>query len=176
MEISFDLELERHGGSIGLISNLNKKDTIENLKIKNCFIKVTLLIWAEVNFEDHIMSEKQFHEQILWHNSLVRIDNCPIFYQEWFDSSRTTKVKHLKNASHNFLSLAEMKRKYSLNFCLLKYYGLTSALNSLWNKCNYESLVEKFTRSQSANKLVYTKRISTKCTHPTHNQQKWLKD
>ena len=42
----FDLELERHGGSIVLTSNLNKKDTIENLKIKNCFIKETLLIWA----------------------------------------------------------------------------------------------------------------------------------
>ena len=29
---------------------------------------------------------------------------------------------------------------------------------------------------RSANKLVYTKLISTKCTHLTHNQQKWLKD
>ena len=109
----FDLELQRHGGSIVLTSNVNKKDTIENLKIKNCFI------WAEVNFEDHIMSEKQFLEQMLWYNSLVRIDNCPLFYQEWFDRG-ITKVKHLKNA---FLSLAEMKRKYTLNFCPLKYYG-----------------------------------------------------
>ena len=129
------------------------------------------------------MSEKQFLEQMLWHNSLVRIDNCPIFYQEWFDRG-ITKVKHLKNASNNFLSLAEMKRKYSLNFCPLKYYGLMSALKSLWSKCkndciincNYESFVEKITKCQSANKLVYTKLISTKCTHPTHNQQKWLKD
>ena len=98
MEFFFDLELERHGGSMVLTSNFNKKDTIENLKIKNCFIKETLLIWAEVNFDDHIMSEKQFLEQILWDNSLVRIDNCPIFYQEWFDRG-ITKVKHLKNAS-----------------------------------------------------------------------------
>ena len=62
----FDLELERYGGSIALTSNLNKKDTIENLKIKNCFIKETLLIWAEVNFDEHIMSKKQFLEQSLW--------------------------------------------------------------------------------------------------------------
>ena len=68
----FDFELERHGGSIVLISNLNKKDTIENLKIKNGFIKETLLIWAEVNFDEHIMAEKPFFEQILWHNSLVK--------------------------------------------------------------------------------------------------------
>ena len=113
----FDLELQRHGGSIALTSNLNKKDTIENLTIKNCFIKETLLIWAEVNFNEHIMFEKQFVEQILWHNSLVRIDNCPIFYREWFDKG-VTKVKHLKDASNNFLSLAEMQRKYSLIFAL----------------------------------------------------------
>ena len=83
-----------------------------------------------------------------------------------------------------FLSLAETKPKYSLNFYPLKYYGLTSALKSLWNKCkndcinnyNYESFVEKLTKCQSANKLVYIKLISTKCTHPTHNQQKWLRD
>ena len=42
MEIFFDLELEIYGGSIALTSNLNKKDTTENLKIKNCFIKETL--------------------------------------------------------------------------------------------------------------------------------------
>ena len=175
----FDLELERHGGSIVLTSNLNKKDTIENLKIKNCSIKETLLIWAEVNFDEHIMSEKQFLEQILWHNSLVRIDNYPIFYREWFDRG-VTKVKHLKDASNNFLSLAEMRRKYNLNICPLKYYGLLSTLKSLrntyknnyTNNCDYESFVAKLTKCQSASRLVYTKLISTKCTHPSHNQQK----
>ena len=99
----FDLELERHGGSIVLTSNLNKKDTIENLKIKNCFIKETLLIWAEVNFDEHIMSEKSFLEQSLWNNSLIRIHNCPIFYREWFERG-VTKVKHLKDTSSNFLA------------------------------------------------------------------------
>jgi len=179
----FDLELERHGGSIVLTSNQNKKDIIENLKIKNCFMKETLSIWAEVNFDDHIMSEKQFLEQSLWHNSLVRIENSPIFYQEWFDRG-IMKVKHLKNASNSYLSLAEMQRKYSLNFCPLKYFGLISALKSLWNKCkgdcinncNYENFVEKLTKCQSANKLVYVKLVSTKCTPAIHTQQKWLKD
>ena len=105
-EYFFDLELERHGGSIVLTStDLNKKDIIENLKIKNCFIKETLSIWAEVNFDDHIMSDKQFLEQILWHNSLVKIENSPIFYQELFDVG-ITKVKHLKNASNSFFIIS----------------------------------------------------------------------
>ena len=49
-----------------------KKDTIENLKIKNRFINETLLIWAEVNFDEHIMSEKQFLEKILIMAQLTR--------------------------------------------------------------------------------------------------------
>ena len=77
-----------------------------------------------------------------------------------------------------------MQRKYSLDICPLKYYGLPSALKSLQNtcennrinNCDYESFVVKLTKCQSANKLVCTKLICTKCTLPTHNQQKWLKD
>ena len=77
-----------------------------------------------------------------------------------------------------------MQRKYSLNFCPLKYLKLIPALKSLWNKCkddcinncNYKSFVEKLTKCQSANKLLYAKLISTKCTPAIHIQQKWLKD
>jgi len=77
-----------------------------------------------------------------------------------------------------------MQRKYSLSICPLRYYGLLSALKSVWNtckhncisNCNYASFVEKLTKCRSANRLVNTKLISTKCTHPTRNQQKWLKD
>ena len=83
-----------------------------------------------------------------------------------------------------FLSFTEMQRKYSLDICPLKYYGLLSTLKSLLNtlknnyinNCYHESFAAKLAKCQSANKLVYTKLISTKCTHPTHNQQKWLKD
>ena len=36
--------------------------------------------------------------------------------------------------------------------------------------------MEKLTKCQSANKLVYAKLVSTKCTPAIHTQQKWLKD
>ena len=77
-----------------------------------------------------------------------------------------------------------MQRKYSLNICPLKYYGLLSTLksfrntckNNYINNCDYESFAANLTKCKSANKLVYAKLICTKCTHSTHNQQKWLKD
>ena len=77
-------------------------------------------------------------------------------------------MKHLKDASSNFLSLAQRQCKYSINICPLKYYGLLSTLKSLRNtcknnyinNCGYESFVAKL----------------AKCTHSTRNQQKWLKE
>ena len=94
-------------------------------------------------------------------------------------------MKHLKDEHNKFLSLAELQQKYSLKVCLLKYFGLVSALKSLWTTCktncikncnNYETFVVRLTECQSASKLVYTKLLSTKCKLPSHNQQKWLKD
>ena len=78
MELFFDLELEKSGGAIVLTSNLNTKDT-KTHKINNQFTSEVLTIWAEVNFEDEITSESQFLDQSLWHNSLIRINNQPIF-------------------------------------------------------------------------------------------------
>ena len=73
------------------------------------------------------MSEKQFLGQMLWHNSLIRIDNCPVFYRDWFEKG-VAKVKHLKGENNQFLSLAELQDKYSFAVCPLKYFGLLSAL------------------------------------------------
>ena len=160
----------------------NGSQAKKTLLWKSHFFKVS--IWAEVNFDENITSEKQFLEQTLWYNSLIRIDNCPVFYREWFDRG-VTKVKHLKDEHNKFLSLAELQQKYSPKVCLLKYFGLVSALKSLWTTCktncikncdNYETFVVRLTECQSASKLVYTKLLSTKCELPSHNQQKWLKD
>ena len=52
MEIFFfGNELEKYGGTIVFDGNLNKNDTIENLKFKSCFMNEILSIWSEVNFE-----------------------------------------------------------------------------------------------------------------------------
>ena len=47
----FNLELERYRARDG---NLNKKGTVENLKLKSCFIKKILSIGSEVNLEELI--------------------------------------------------------------------------------------------------------------------------
>jgi len=183
MELFFDLELEKSGGAIVLTSNLNTKDT-KTHKINNQFISEILTIWAEVNFEDEITSESQFLDQSLWHNSLIRINNQPIFYREWFQKG-VLQVKHSKDGSNYFLSLTDLQNKYSLNACPLGYSGLLSAIKRLWNtvknKCTlnnakYESFLARLLKSNRASPIVYTKLISKKSISPTQNQQKWIKD
>jgi len=137
METFFYLELEKSGGAIVLTSNLNMKDTIKSLKINNQFISEVLTIWTEVNFEDEITSESQFLAQSLWHNSLIRINNHPICYREWFQKG-VLQVKHLKDGSNYFLSFTDLQNKYSLNVCPLGYHGLLSALKCLWKTVKNE--------------------------------------
>ena len=126
----FDKELQKYGGTLAFMSNLNKEDTTNLLNVSNCFISEILSIWSEVNFEDRITSENQFHDQCLWYNSLFRIDNRPVFYRDWLNKG-IRKVKDLKDSHNNFLALTDFQSKYNLSTCPLKFYGLLSAIKSL---------------------------------------------
>ena len=59
------------------LSNLEEQLNKKKLELEN--IIEVLTTWAEVNFEDEITCESQFLDQSLWHNSLIRINNRPIF-------------------------------------------------------------------------------------------------
>ena len=133
-KLFFDKELQKYGGTLAFMSNLNKEDTTNLLNVSNCFISEILSIWSEVNFEDRITSENQFHDQCLWYNSLFRINNLPVFYKDWLNKG-IRKVKDLKDSHNNFLSLTDFQSKYNLPTCPLKFYGLLSAIKSLWSKC-----------------------------------------
>ena len=78
----FDSELERNGGEAILKGNLNKKD-VNNLKISDPFVKEILVIWSEVFFQETIVSEEHLLSSPLWQNSLIRIQNKPVFYKDW---------------------------------------------------------------------------------------------
>ena len=165
-------------------SNLNTKDTKDILKPKAGFISEVLAVWAEAFLEDRIILENHFLNQSLWYNSLIRIDNCPVFYPEWHRKG-TTKVKHLKDNSNNFLSLFELQARYRLKVCPFKCCGLLSTLKSLWrthkdnfaiNEPDNESFLAGLRKAQKASPLVYSKLITGKSIPPTQTQQKWVVD
>ena len=75
----FDSDLVRYGGEAILKGNLNKKD-INNLTISDPFVKEILEIWSEVFFQETIVSDEHLLSSPLWQNSLIRIQNEPVFF------------------------------------------------------------------------------------------------
>ena len=82
MEVFIDLALKNHGCKNVFTGNLmiNTKDTKKSIKVSDVFLEEILEIWAEVNFEQQLAALEHFQEQNLWHNSLIRIENKPIFF------------------------------------------------------------------------------------------------
>ena len=65
----FDLYPESYGRDLIFRGNRNVSD-INKEKLEN---------WKEINFVDKACFDIAFQEQVLWFNSLIRIDNKPIF-------------------------------------------------------------------------------------------------
>ena len=40
-------------------------------------------IWTVINFKE---KKQNFNSSLIWHNSLIRIENRPIFYKSWFSA------------------------------------------------------------------------------------------
>ena len=109
----FNLALERYGGSTFYkLGNLNRKD-IDNLKIEDTFVKGIAEIWSDIFFEGRIVSKDHFLSLPLLQNSLIRINNAPVFCNDWLIMG-ITQVKHLMDDySLNFFSLHHFQNRYS---------------------------------------------------------------
>ena len=134
-------------------------------------------------FEKTVVSEDHFLSSPLWYNSLIRIENKPVFYKEWH-AKGVTKVKHLMDDSDNFLSLPAFQNKYNLKFRPLVFYGHISAIKLLKRHISqnirpplkYEGFLSKFLENAKPSRPVYKKLVSKKSELPISSLQKWLED
>ena len=179
-EIVF-LELEKHGGSLIFKGNLNKTDSLKTFLVKNNFMKELREIWSEVNFEGVIKTIQQFLEQPLWHNSLIRIDNKPIYEKELF--VRNFRVKDLMKEPCKFLCFKDFIELYKIQINPLKFCGLISTLKCLYNKnfpnesttvlVKQDSFLNSFLKSSKGNRIVYKKLVPLKSYATEKTQLKW---
>jgi hypothetical protein len=178
----FELELRKYGGKLVFTCNLNKLDTSKLISVQDPFLQEILEIWSEVNFDDKIETEQQFLEQHIWHNSLIRIENRPVFYKHLFLHG-ITKVAQLMTDSRSFLPLADFISTYNIRIQPIKYFGLISALRHHYNT-NFlgkepsstdtpDTFSETFIKNDKANRVVYQKLLSFKSTVPFKSQEKW---
>ena len=174
----FDLQLRKYGGSVVPKGNLNLKDT-KDLRISDPFVNEILEIWSEVCFEEAVTSVDHFSSLPLWQNSLIRIQNKPVLYNDWI-SKGTLQVKHLMDDSCNLLSLTAFQNKYDIKVQPLTFFGITSAVNRLRRSITrthhkYESFLSKLLNTKKPSRLAYQKLVSKKSEHPISCQEKWKK-
>ena len=178
----FELELRKYGGKLVFTCNLNKLDTSKLISVQDPFLQEILEIWSEVNFDDKIETEQQFFEQHIWHNSLIRIENRPVFYKHLLLHG-ISKVAQLMTNSRSFLPLADFISTHNIRIQPIKYFGLISALRHHYNTNFFgkepsntdtpDTFSETFIKNDKANRVVYQKLLSFKSTVPFKSQGKW---
>ena len=121
----------------------------------------------------------------MWNNSLIRIENKPIFFKDW-SSKGITKVKHLQSPeSNNYLSVIKFQQKFDLIAPPLSFYGIISAVKGLGNssikkendiKYEYEPLSVKLLKAKKVSLLVYKTLVRNKGEIPSNSPKKRLLD
>ena len=96
------------------LKSLNIKDTRNIIKVSDPFFKEILEIWQEANYEENIMSDYHPRSLPLWYNSLIRVENRPVSYKDWFLKG-ILKVEHLMDDSGKFLSLTAFQTMHDQN-------------------------------------------------------------
>ena len=162
--------------------NLKRKDLDSYFNISDVFLKEILEIWCELNYEDTLTSQEQFHSQFLWNNSLIRISQKPVFYLKWFQKG-IFFVKHLLKANRaDFLSHADFQSTFRIKVNALEFFGMMSALKQLLksslqaqgnnNKETQPTFATSFFQAQRPSRLVYKKLIQRKGFKPKTSQDK----
>ena len=154
--------------------------------IRDKFTQEILEIWAELHFRSNLESFADFWEQDLWNNSLIRIDNSPVFFEKWKNIG-VCKVKHLlENPPYlSFFNHKQFQLKYEIKTPYLKFLGLISSVYCLQRKINSElgtikqenkSLIQNTISGVSSSKDFYKSFVKNLGTKPETTQSKWGKD
>ena len=159
--------LDRHRGVKGKICTQGSFDNLGGSKLR-----------------DRIISENQFLNQKLWHNSLIRIDNSPVFYPEWHlkVSQRWNIWKMTQITFYHFLNYrqnSDLKLVLSDTTDLylhLNFFGTYTKTTIFWKTLNMKVSRKKIQKSHRPSPPVYKKLVSKKSSPPVRTQQKWLDD
>ena len=181
----FDYHLDKLGGKTAFLYSLNKK-RFEIFNITDKFTQEIFDIWAELHFRPNLESFADFLEQDLWNNSLIRIDNSPVFFEKWKNIG-VCKVKHLlENSPYlRFFNHKQFQLKYEIKTPYLKFLGLISSVYCLQRKINSElgtikqeskSLIQNTISGVSSSKDFYKSFVRNLGTKPETTQSKWEKD
>ena len=126
-----------------------------------------------MNSTDHFLSLP------LWHNSLIRMDNRPVYYKSWSCKGIQNVIDLLKDP-YTFLSSHELQERYNVKTNFLVLHGLKSFLKSLresrsLSTTSSQSFLQSFLKAKKSTKVVYEKLVTIKQKTPFRSQENgWL--
>ena len=131
---SFNHRLAQFGGKLVFWGNLSPKD-VRLLNLRDPFLAEIMEYWTTLNYKDN---DLDFTSAQIWHNSLIRIENKPIFYKSWFTAG-VKDVKDILDTDRNsILSYTAFTSKYKIKTNFLEFYKVVSALKLFRQKCSQQ--------------------------------------
>ena len=129
-------------------------------------------------------SVTQLRSQSIWFNSLIRVENKPVYFK-LRASNGIQFISDLMINESTFLSFSDFKDRYKIKPNVLSFLGIISAIKQLWNKIkpespsedsHYESFRQKFFKASKSTRFVYRKRVNKRSKQPKKSQMKWSMD
>ena len=141
-------------------------------------LKLGLETWSRLNFKKQLSN---FGETPIWYNSLIRINNKPIYYRSWF-SAGISLISHHLGEDSLFWEFDIFKKKFGMKSHFLQYYSVTCAILNL--KCKNYCLTTRGVTTDTKNllvsrefcKLAYRMFLTQSTSAPCKSQEKWLAD
>ena len=128
----FDDSLKKYRDEAIFSYNLHKDD-IPMLGISNPFVREVLDTWTELHFSDvATINHANIGDQIIWYNSLIRINDRPVFYKHW-SSHGISKISHLQAENGTLLRYDELRTAFQ-ELKWLEFYGVLSSVKSFLRK------------------------------------------
>ncbi|KAL9961988.1 hypothetical protein ACROYT_G031039 [Oculina patagonica] len=180
----FEDSLKKHGGRDIFTCNLHKDD-IPTLGVCNPFVPEALEAWAELHFTDVTdITDVNVGDQIIWYNSLIRINDRPVFHKHWFNHG-ICKISHLLDENGTLLRYDELRIKFP-ELKWFESFAVLSAIRSFIRKLHNPQTPDNnimkgvsladLTSKSKINHFVYTSLLKREKIPPIGSQVKWLRD
>ena len=134
METFSGLFLAKYNANLLITGNLNVTDAAL-LKIDDPSTKELIEVWSCLNFNKQLSDFSNIPP--IWYNSLVRIDNKPNYYKNWYKAGILFR-KHLLDENFHFLNFDAFKETFSVKINFLQYQSVVKC--SLQNEINLRLL------------------------------------
>ena len=163
-KLFLDWQLRHYGGSVVFRGNLNRHYLSKFINSTDAFTTEILQLWSEISYEANVNSTDHFLTLPLWHNSLIRIDNRPVYYKSW-SCKGIQNVTDLLKDPNTFLSPHELQERYNVKTNFLVLHGLKSSLKSLresrsLSTTSSQSFLQSFLKTKKPTKVVYEKPVT----------------